>query len=60
MQNPKPWLTTGVKRSCNNKRKLYVLYRESNDPELKIYYKIYCKILSEVIILGKNFTIIIN
>ena len=48
MQNPKPWLTNGIKTSCNNKRKLYLLNRESNDPNLKIYYKNYCKILSKV------------
>jgi len=48
-QNSKAWLTTGIKTSCNNKRKLYLLYRESNDPNLKIYYKNYCKILSKVI-----------
>jgi hypothetical protein len=32
MQNSKAWLTTGIKTSCNNKRKLYLLYRETNDP----------------------------
>jgi len=53
-QNSKAWLTTGIKTSCNNKRKLYLLYRESNNPNLKIYYKNYCKILSKVIILAKK------
>ena len=48
-QNSKAWLTTGIKTSCNNKRKLYLLYRESNDPNLKTYCKNYCKILSKVI-----------
>ena len=48
MQNSKPWLTTGIKISSNNKRKLYLLNRESNDPNLEIYYKNYCKILSKV------------
>lgn len=54
MQNPKVWLTTGIKTSCSNKGKLYlqVLYRKSNDPKLKIYYKNYCKILSKVFILA--------
>jgi len=27
-QNNKAWLTTGIKTSCNNKRKLYLLYRK--------------------------------
>jgi len=54
MQNCKAWLTTGIKTSCSNKRKLYLLYRKSNDPKLKIYYKNYCKILSKVIILAKK------
>jgi len=60
MQNSKAWLTTGIKTSCNNKSKLYLLYRKSNDPNLKIYYKNYCKILSKVIILAKKCTTIIN
>jgi hypothetical protein len=34
-QNTKAWLTNGIKISYNNKRKLYLLYRESNDPILK-------------------------
>ena len=54
MQNPKPWLTTWIKTSCNNKRKLYLLNRESNDPNLKMYYKNYCKILSTVITSAKK------
>ena len=46
--------TTGIKTSCSNKRKLYLLYRKSNNPELKIWYKNYCKVLSKVIILDKK------
>ena len=53
-QNSKAWLTTGIKTSCSNKRKLYLLYRKSNDPKLKIYYKNYFKILSKIIILAKK------
>jgi hypothetical protein len=37
-----------IKPSCNNKRKLYLVCRGSNDPGLKTYKK-YCKILSKVI-----------
>jgi hypothetical protein len=43
MQNSKAWLTTGTETSCSNKRKLYLIYRESNDPKLKIYYKNFAK-----------------
>ena len=32
---PKPWLTTGIKVSCANKRKLYLIYRNSNDSDFK-------------------------
>ena len=53
-QKPKPWLTTGIRTSCANKRKLYVSYRNSNDPTFKDYYKKYCKILSSVIIAAKK------
>jgi len=53
-QDSKAWLITGIKTSCNDKRKLYLLYREINDPNLKIYCKNYCKILSKVIILAKK------
>jgi hypothetical protein len=35
----KPWLTTGIRISCANKRKLYLTYRNSNDPNFKEYYK---------------------
>ena len=51
---PKPWLTIGIKISCTNKRKLYLIYRSSNDLEYKSYYKKYCKILSSVIIASKK------
>ena len=54
MQNSKPWLTTGIKISCNNKRKLYLLNGESTDHNLKMYCKNYCKILSKVITSAKK------
>jgi hypothetical protein len=44
-----PWMTCGIKISCQHKRELYLALRNSNDPNLKHYYKIYCKILSNVI-----------
>jgi hypothetical protein len=54
MQNSKARLITGIKTSCSNKRTLYLLYRKSNDPKLKICYQNYCKILSKVITLAKK------
>jgi hypothetical protein len=52
--NPKPWLTTGIRISCTNKRKLYLTYRQSKNPFLKEHYKTYCLILSKVILLAKK------
>jgi hypothetical protein len=45
----KPWLTKGLKISCNHKRGLYLKVRESNEIECKLHYKYYCKILSKVV-----------
>jgi len=45
----KPWITKGIKTSCNRKRYLYLKARDSNELECKLYYKHYCKILSKVI-----------
>jgi len=42
---PKPWLTQGIKISCRNKRKLYLISRHSQDPNKKTYYRRYCKVL---------------
>jgi len=44
----KPWITKGIKTSCNRKRELYLKVRDNNDMEHKLYYKHYCKILSNV------------
>jgi hypothetical protein len=44
----KPWLTKGIKTSCNRKRELYLNTRHNNEIEHKLYYKHYCKILSKV------------
>jgi hypothetical protein len=48
------WLTTVIKTSCKRKRELTILCRYSNDHNLKLYYKRYCRILSKVIILAKK------
>jgi hypothetical protein len=52
--NPKPWLTTAIRISCANKRKLYLIYRNSNNPIRKEYYKLYYQILSKVIVSAKK------
>jgi hypothetical protein len=49
-----PWLTKGIRVSCQHKRDLYITLRSNNDPKLKLYYKNYCKILSKVIRAAKN------
>ena len=46
----KPWLTNGIRISCANKRKLYLTYRNSNDPN----HKKYCQILTTVIMAEKK------
>jgi len=45
----KPWITKGIKTSCNRKRDLYLKVWDNNEMEHKLYYKHYCKILSKVI-----------
>jgi hypothetical protein len=39
----------GIKISCKGKRDLYLLYRNTNDEALKNHYRLYCKILKEVL-----------
>ena len=50
----KAWLTQGIKISCINKRKLYLISRHSHDQNKKIHYRRYCKVLAEVIKLAKR------
>ena len=50
----KLWLTRGIRISCANKRKLYLTYRNSNDPYFKEYYKKYCRIVVPVPKTGKD------
>jgi hypothetical protein len=50
----KPWLTRGIKTSCANKRKLYLFYRNNNDPDIKEYFKKYCRILNNAITTAKK------
>ena len=50
----KPRLTTGIRISCATKRKLHLTYRKSNNPLHKDHYKLYCLILSKVILAAKQ------
>jgi hypothetical protein len=43
------WITLGIKTSCKRKRELFLLTRNNNKPDLKQFYKAYCKILANVI-----------
>jgi hypothetical protein len=52
--NSNEWIKVGIKTSCNHKRQLYLLCKDSNDIKLIQYYKQYCKILSRVIIEAKR------
>jgi hypothetical protein len=44
------WVTIGIRTSCKHKRELYLTSRGSHDPKLKCHYKLYCKVLSKVIL----------
>ena len=50
----KAWLTQGIKISCINKWKLYLISRNSQDQNKKIHYRKYCKVLTDVIKLAKQ------
>jgi len=43
------WITLGIKTSCKHKRDPCLLSRISNDSKLKNCYKLYCKMLSDVV-----------
>jgi hypothetical protein len=53
----KAWLTSAIRISCANKIKLLLIQISRNDPKLTIYYKRYCRILTNVIKLAKKTTI---
>ena len=50
----KTWITTAIKISSQHKRELYLLCRDTKNPNLRNYYKNYCRILTEVIKTAKN------
>ena len=54
------WITTGIKISCMHKEYLYLINRNNDDPNLKKYYKQYCKILANGIKQAKRSSMIIE
>ena len=52
--NNNSWVTPGIKTSCKRKRFLYLLTKNSDDINLKNYYKQYCKTLTAVIKKAKH------
>jgi len=48
----------GIKTFCLNKRELYLISRNTNNPKFREHYKSYCKIFSNVIKAAKNIIII--
>ena len=52
--NNKPWVTTGIKTSCQHKRELYLISTGSKNSKLKAHYTSYCLILSKVIKAAKQ------
>jgi hypothetical protein len=48
------WIMKGIKLSCKRKRELYILYRNTNNHQIKNYYKKYCAILKKVITEAKT------
>jgi hypothetical protein len=47
--NNNPWITTGIKTSCQQKRELYLISGDSNNSKLNAQCKSYCLILLKVI-----------
>ena len=52
--NNEPWITTRIKTSCQHKRELYFVSRDSSNSKLKARYKYYRLILSKVIKAAKQ------
>jgi hypothetical protein len=48
--NTKAWITSSIKSKSNIKRHLYISYKESNNPNIQTYYRIFCKALSRNIV----------
>ena len=52
--NNKVWLTKGIRISCQRKRDFYLICKHTTNLRFRIYYKTYCKILTQVIKAAKR------
>jgi hypothetical protein len=52
--NTKAWITSSIKIKSNIKRHLYISYKESNNPNIQTYYRVFCKALSRNIVEAKR------
>jgi hypothetical protein len=43
------WITKGIKTSCRYKRELYLNCRSNDNQIMKIHYRKYCRILTQII-----------
>ena len=43
------WITQGIRKSCQRKRSLYIISKNNDNLNIKVYYKNYCSILRRVI-----------
>ena len=50
----KPWLTTGIRKSCSNKVKLYQILKYNKNPSFRLYFNKYCRILKSTIEIKKK------
>jgi hypothetical protein len=50
----KSWISPSIKIKCNIKRYLYLICRNSDDPNIKSFYKAYCKSLARDILKTKR------
>jgi hypothetical protein len=53
-RNNKPWITAGIKTSCQHKRGLYLISRDSDNSKLKAHYKSYRLLLYKIIKAAKQ------
>jgi hypothetical protein len=48
------WMTTGIRTSYKHISELYLASKDTHYPKLKRHYKLYCKVLSNVILEAKQ------
>ena len=49
VQKNNTWITPGIMKSCKHKREIYNELRNNKDPNFRVYYRNYSKLLSTVI-----------